>query len=370
MKKRIKNIMKYNRNHKIFYIISCIFLLLVTIAVYVNLAQKAEGSNTEEKANDKIAESSTIMIKESEDKESESNIKKLQIEISDYYITNTGNPGNLYYVDDQGTLWGSGENQYGQLGQGYQDSNFHEDLIEISKNVIHVDFSQAGFMIFLTEDHKLYGCGNGGAGALQQLDLFSEEQYLNGRDYAVTEPVLLMEDVMYARCGRYDIAALDTEHTVWNWGVIWYNSNTSYDYYKEPQKILDNTIFITGGLYNHAALKEDESVWTWGYNYTGNCGVPDEPVISKPQKVAEGVEMVWTGSLDYNIDSQNILELGDFYEKGLENTIIQKNDGSFWICGANIGTEEKLLPTYYEAVDYSIICTYEFLPFEIKEGND
>ncbi len=369
MKKRIENIMKYSRTHKKIWILPCILLLLVAIAVSINITKNTDDANAKSIGNDKTAESGTNLTKEAENKVGESNIQKLQIEMSDYYITNTGNPGNLYYIDEQKTLWGSGENQYGQLGQGNQDTEFHEELVKIAENVIHVDFSQTGFMIFLTEDQKLYGCGNGGVGALQQLELFSGEQHDNGGFYAVTKPVLLMENVLYARCGRYDIAAVDIDHNVWNWGVIWYENRDNYDYQKEPQKILDNTILVTGGMYNHAALKEDGSVWTWGYNYTGNCGVPNEPVISKPQKVAEDVRMVWTGSLDYNIDCQNIKEFGDFYERGLENTIIQKNDGSFWICGVNVGTEEKLLPIYYEAVDYRIVCTYEFLPYEMNDEN-
>jgi alpha-tubulin suppressor-like RCC1 family protein len=222
-------------------------------------------------------------------------------------------------------------------------------------------------MIFLTEDHKLYGCGNGGVGALQQLDSFSYEQFINGRSYAVTKPVLLMDNVLYARCGRDDIVALDTNQSVWNWGVIWYVEMNDYDYKKEPQKLLDNAIMVTGGMYNHAALKEDGSVWTWGYNYTGNCGVPDMPQISTPQKVAEDVQMVWTGSLSFNIDTHDITELGSFAERGLENTIIKKTDGSLFICGANVGTEEKLLPVYYETSDYSIICTSDFLPYQTND---
>lgn len=33
----------------------------------------------------------------------------------DYYITNVGDSGNLYTIDENNVLWGSGYNQYGQL---------------------------------------------------------------------------------------------------------------------------------------------------------------------------------------------------------------------------------------------------------------
>ena len=51
------------------------------------------------------------------------------------------------------------------------------------------------------------------------------------------------------------------------------------------------------------------------------------------------------------------------YEHFLENTIILKKDGSYWICGANVGEEEKVLKYYYEVKDYPLVCTYEFLPY-------
>ena len=33
-----------------------------------------------------------------------------------FYVTSTGGPQNFYRIDEDGILWGSGENQYGQLG--------------------------------------------------------------------------------------------------------------------------------------------------------------------------------------------------------------------------------------------------------------
>ena len=38
----------------------------------------------------------------------------------------------------------------------------------------------------------------------------------------------------------------------------------------------------------------------------------------------------------------------------------------YWICGANVGDVEKILPYYYEVVDYPLICTYEFLLYDVS----
>ena len=49
---------------------------------------------------------------------------KLTINLTEHYTTHIGDPGNFYYIDDNNVLWGSGRNEYGQLGQGTQDYEF------------------------------------------------------------------------------------------------------------------------------------------------------------------------------------------------------------------------------------------------------
>ena len=303
------------------------------------------------------------------------------LNITEYYITSAGDPSNFYYVDENNVLWGSGRNEYGQLGQGMQDYGFYSEMVKIAENVVHVDYSQDGFAIFLTNDYKLYGMGNAGCGALQQYEEFDWTRYTNGEHYAVTTPILLMEDVVYARCGRDDIVCLKQDRTVWTWGTIYTEGNmvTHNTYFIEkPKKILENAVLVTGGWFNHAALLQDGTVWTWGYNSAGNCGVADLAVVSKPTMVAEDVVMVWTdlavdgypqpsvddaamawvGKLEYQTDYENIAEFGDVYPKYLNNTVIQKADGSYWVCGENVGTEEKVV--HGAEGDYSAICSYEF----------
>lgn len=302
----------------------------------------------------------------------EENSLNLTMDIEEHYITKTGDPANLYYIDENNILWGCGRNNAGQLGQGTQDYDFHSEMVKIAENVVHVDYSQRDFVIFLTADNRLYGIGNAGSGALQQYTEFDWDKYIssNYEHYYVSEPVLLMENVIYARCGQDDVACLTEDGAVWIWGTICknggYNSDEVY-FVEKPLKVLENAVLVTGGWFNHAALLQDGSVWTWGYNFTGNCGVAEKTIVTEPTKVAEDVVMVWTGSVEYNADVDDISDFEGEYSRALENTIIKKSDGSYWICGANVGTEEKVIPYYYEVRDYLMICTPEFHPYELEE---
>ena len=271
----------------------------------------------------------------------------------------------MYFIDEHNVLWGCGRNNCGQLGIGTQDYDFHSDMVKIAEHVVHVDYSQKDFMIYLTEDDKLYGVGNAGCGALQQYYELDRDKHVNDEQYYISTPYLLMENVIYARCGQSDVVCITRDNSAWMWGAI------GYSYFEpEPVKVLENVALVTGGWYNHAALLEDGTVWTWGYNYTGNCGVADMSIVSKPTMVAEDVLMVWTGSMEKNVDCYDISEFKGEYPRAMENTIIKKADGSYWICGANVGTEEKTIPYYYEDTNYSIICTHVFQPYELRKDND
>lgn len=309
----------------------------------------------------------------------------LGLNIQDFYTTNAGDPSNLYYIDESNVLWGSGRNNCGQLGQGTQDYDFYEEMVKIAEDVIHVDYSQTGFAIFLTEDRKLYGVGNAGSGALQQYETFDWTRFVNGEQYYVSEPYLLMENVIYACCGRDDIACLTEDGAVWVWGTIYCEGNPlsqNVYYVESPKKILENAVLVTGGWFNHAALLQDGTVWTWGYNSAGNCGVADFDLVGDPTMVAEDVVMVWTnlvvdnypqpdeddivmvwtGRKKYHREYDDITEFDGIYPRFLNNTVIRKADGSYWVCGENVGTEEKVV--HGAEADYSVKCTYEFYSCE------
>ena len=286
--------------------------------------------------------------------------------IEDYYMKSCGDQFNLYTIDEDGVLWGSGHNEYAQIGLGYADEEFHEQKSKIAEHVVHVDYSQKDFVVYLTEEGKLYGLGNDSTYMLLQHTEMPVEDLAYPTKRYVTSPALLLEDVSYARCGRDDVVALKKDGTVWTWGMIWNYQSTGYCI-TMPQQILTDVKMITGGWFNHAALKEDGTLWTWGYNFSGNCGTDKATMIETPVQVAEDVQCVWTGLLNYSAKEDNITDMEEFGNDYVDNTIIEKTDGTFYACGMGVGDKSVVLPQYYEVSELDTVCSSEFLPLDWDE---
>ena len=286
--------------------------------------------------------------------------------IEDYYMKSCGDQFNLYTIDEDGVLWGSGHNEYAQIGLGYADEEFHEKKSKIAEHVVHVDYSQKDFVVYLTEEGKLYGLGNDSTYMLLQHTEMPVEDLAYPTKRYVTSPALLLEDVSYARCGRDDVVALKKDGTVWTWGMIWNYQSTGYCI-TMPQQILTDVKMITGGWFNHAALKEDGTLWTWGYNFSGNCGTDKATMIETPVQVAEDVQCVWTGLLNYSAKEDDITDMEEFGNDYVDNTIIEKTDGTFYACGMGVGDKSVVLPQYYEVSELDTVCSSEFLPLDWDE---
>lgn len=286
--------------------------------------------------------------------------------IEDYYMKSCGDQFNLYTIDEDGVLWGSGHNEYAQIGLGYADEEFHEEKSKIAEHVVHVDYSQKDFVVYLTEEGKLYGLGNDSTYMLLQHTEMPVEDLAYPTKRYVTSPALLLEDVSYARCGRDDVVALKKDGTVWTWGMIWNYQSTGYCI-TMPQQILTDVKMITGGWFNHVALKEDGTLWTWGYNFSGNCGTDKATMIETPVQVAEDVQRVWTGLLNYSAKEDDITDMEEFGNDYVDNTIIEKTDGTFYACGMGVGDKSVVLPQYYEVSELDTVCSSEFLPLDWDE---
>ena len=209
--------------------------------------------------------------------------------------------GNRFYIDSGSVLWGYGSNDYGQLGNGQRDELgvFYSEPIRIASDVVSVDMSMNGyFCIYLTSDGKLYGMGADtdhilGADAAAEnapMVMIASETFP-----VVTEPVLIEEDVVYARAGVQCIVYLKNDGSVWwqgryegtyhsgtveipSWARGWDAEDPFRMRADSPQKLLDDCIYVTTGNNTGAAITREgetrklkrvlQAIWTMSRHIT------------------------------------------------------------------------------------------------------
>ena len=284
--------------------------------------------------------------------------------LKNYYITGRYTASNYYYIDEDGVLWGTGSNEFGQLGTGtYGTEEYHEEPVKIAEQVLSVDAScNDYFCIFLTEDGELYGMGLNYSGLL--LGKGSESQVYSQYDFQkVTEPVLLMTDVAYARAGMECIVALKTDQTAYWWGQYAPTTNTHVDagwgnYWKveedasnsvkmlavEPVKIMEHCRYITTGSYTGAAISEAGELYTWGSNIFGQCGtsVTKDDFVRTPVKVMDDVKMVWPDRIYFSEPLSSSSEFVRWETDYKYVTFVMTADHTLMAAGLDLGDNEKV----------------------------
>ena len=284
--------------------------------------------------------------------------------LEDYYITSCYTASNHYYIDENKVLWGTGKNEFGQLGTGtYGTEEYYEEPVKLAENVISVDASWNDyFCIYLTEGCELYGVGVNYSEVL--LGEGSESEVYSVYDFQkVTEPVLLMTDVAYARAGRECIVALQNNKTAYWWGQYaplthTYAGSDFTEYWKleedvynplkmfadKPMKIMEQCKYVTTGTFTGAAISESGELYTWGFNVFGQCGTPvtEDDFVRTPTKVMDHVKMVWQGRIVFNEPMSRPPEFGRLEMDYQYNTFVLTEDNSLLAAGLNTGDKKKV----------------------------
>lgn len=288
------------------------------------------------------------------------------LRIEEQYITDRATAGNHYYIDADGVLWGSGYNQNGQLGNGSYETNLDlgkMDAVRIADHVVSVDANlNNNFCIYLTDDGKLYGMGLNMAGLLLGKDSV-KQVYSDDDNDRVCTPVLLMENVRYARAGREAIVALQEDGSVYWWGQMRTTTSTygsDYDAYwtveensvnpvkmmfLEPHKVLENCVYVDISAWNGAAITETGDLYMWGLNIFGQCGVAKSENVHDfvwaPQKVLENVSMVWLEAIRQNDDGidTELENLNWAVHSYTFDNFALLQDGTLLAAGENLGKD-------------------------------
>ena len=277
-----------------------------------------------------------------------------EFHIENYYIKNQSNNLNCYYIDSHNVLWGYGRNDYGQLGNGEQNSlgDYVMTPQKIAENVVHVDANQY-FTIYLTEKGELYGIG-ANLNGIMGMEV-TEDYITNPAAVAASTPVCLLQDVRYARVTMRGIAALKKDGSVWWWGEIITTSAKNIEkavglQYSKPVKMLDHVIYVTCGQFCMAAIKEDGTLWTWGNNTFGSCGYDsgDQDFIEEPVMVLEDVKMVWMDEIRFDTIEKTVCDgyISPYRCQYPYVTFVEKKDGSVYACGYEVEGEGSKSWTY------------------------
>lgn len=299
IKARIQNIMKYQ------YTLPRVGTVVVVLCVVLSglFLTKMEAKELDpETGTDSVNEEQTICfyVEDMETLEIDDHFS-----IEDYYITNRYTSAKHYYIDENGTLW--------------KANTYDDELFQIAEHVVSVDAaSWDNFCIYLTESHDLY------------MIEFDDEN--------MSDPVLIMSDVAYARAGRDSVVILKQDKTAYFWGLYAVNYETPNKMYaEEPMKIMDNCRYITTGNKTGAAISEDGELYTWGYNFYGQCGteITEEEYILTPVKVMDDVKMVWIDKIYFN---DSVKEVASFDPARYNyNTFVLTNDGILMAAGEDAG---------------------------------
>jgi alpha-tubulin suppressor-like RCC1 family protein len=170
------------------------------------------------------------------------------------------------YIQEDLRLWGSGHNEYGQLGDGTTE-NRHEpvfvmnDVIAVSTGLHHA--------LILRADNSLWSVGRNDHGQLG-----------NGTKVSSSRPIHIMDNIIGIDAGFTHSLALDTQGKLWGFGQMIIDSGPSdaYSDIVEPYPILDTVAAISAGGNVTLAVKLDGSLWVLGENRYGQLGL-DSPAF-------------------------------------------------------------------------------------------
>lgn len=237
-----------------------------------------------------------------------------------FYCREGRNWRSDYRVDEDGILW--------------------EHDHTIAENVVHMraesDYGGNPLLYYLTEDGKLY-----------QMDWEGNHK-------------IVMEKVIYFTCSARSVIILKEDGSVWVQGIY---ESRGYRYvendpifseafpilrYDEMTCILKNVVYITSGNETVAAITKDGALITWGSALYGECGPNDKEMdILSPGERIKGAAFVW-------------------FDEKAERMYLRKKDGSFWVCGEEVGAKKKKISHGREGGVKEHICTEQLMPLVLK----
>lgn len=197
--------------------------------------------------------------------------------------------GHAVAIKTDGTLWGWGNNYYGQLGTN-NTTNVSSPVQTICLGTNWSSVS-AGFEMTaaIKKDGTLWCWGNNGYGQLG-----------NNSTVKVSSPIQTISggSNWSKLSAGTAVGAIKTDGTLWMWGrntTGMLGDETIINRSSPIQTIAGGTNWshISVNLYGTGAIKTDNTMWRWGANYAGEIG--DETTTAKSSPVQTvAISTMWS----------------------------------------------------------------------------
>lgn len=241
-------------------------------------------------------------------------------------------PSNSFTIalKANGTLWGWGQNDLYQMGNGTCCSNrLSPGQIGTDSDWVMVETSGVRTGLALKNNGTLWGWGGNASGLVGPSNI-------GFRQYPTQ--LSLDNDWVSITSGNGHALALKTNGTLWGWGYGG-QGQTGDDlpeaYFRDiPVQVGTSTwIYISAGFNSSYGIKSDGTLWAWGLNDTGQLG--DGTTVNRRQPVQISTDSDWVRT-----------------SGGWNHGVAQKANGAIYTWGSNDfgqlgngGTTAESLPT-------------------------
>lgn len=212
-------------------------------------------------------------------------------------------------IDRNDVLWTWGATELTQLEDGYFSYDAPQKINPVPqqcmKNVMTA-CAGAWYTLSVTKDGRLWGWGENNSGQLGQ-----------GDREARAAPVFIMDGVRFVYANEEQSYAVKEDGGLWGWGYNEHSILLDApEYCTVPVRLLDDVESVCGGPDMVFAIKKDHTLWAWGFNQFNKIIPGKEVSIVGPTELLTGVRTVAVSKTINDDYCLVIFENGDLYSCG------------------------------------------------------